>query len=61
MGRRASAPEVEPYLAAVAVETLADEIRRDGAPADARGAATVRLEAGEARIALRRAEGRLSP
>ena len=45
---------LEPYLASVAAETLADELRRDAAPADA-PAATVRLEAGEARIALRRA------
>ena len=50
------AAEVEPHLAAVAVETLVDDIRRDGAPADAVGG-TVRLEAGEVRIALRRADG----
>ena len=49
-------PEVEPHLAAVAVETLVDDIRRDGAPADAVGG-SVRLEAGEVRIALRRADG----
>ncbi|MEO5964766.1 MAG: class I tRNA ligase family protein, partial [Candidatus Limnocylindrales bacterium] len=44
---------VEPFLGSVAVETLADEVRRDAPPAgvpDAR----VRLDAGEARIALRR-------
>ena len=47
---------MEPHLAAVAVETLVDDIRRDGAPADAVGG-VVRLEAGEVRIALRRADG----
>ena len=45
------APEVEPHLAAVGVETLVDEIRRDVAPADAT-AGTVRLEAGDVRIAV---------
>ena len=45
------APEVEPYLASVAVETLVDEIRRERRPAEAT-AGTVRLEAGEVRIAL---------
>ena len=45
---------LDPYLASVAAETLADEIRRGPAPGDA-PAATVRLDAGEARIALRRA------
>ncbi len=48
---------LEPYLASVAAETLADELRRDTAPPDA-AAATVRLDAGEARIALRRSEAR---
>ena len=47
------APDVEPYLASVAVDTLVDEVRREPAPADAH-AGTVRLEAGEARIALAR-------
>ena len=47
------APDVEPYLASVAAETLVDEVRREPAPADA-AAGTVRLEAGEARIALAR-------
>jgi hypothetical protein len=41
---------------AVAAETLADEVRRDQAPPDA-ATATVRLDAGEVRIALRRAGG----
>ncbi|MFL5718082.1 MAG: class I tRNA ligase family protein [Chloroflexota bacterium] len=45
---------VEPYLGSVATETLADELRRDAAP-DGVPVAAVRLEAGEARIALRRA------
>jgi isoleucyl-tRNA synthetase len=43
---------LDPYLAAVAAETLADEVRRDAAPDDA-SAATVRLDAGDVRIALR--------
>jgi isoleucyl-tRNA synthetase len=47
-------PEVEPFLAGVATETLADEIRRDAPPAGIPVVA-VRLDAGEARIALRRA------
>jgi isoleucyl-tRNA synthetase len=44
---------VEPYLESVATETLADELRRDAAP-DGVPVASVRLEAGDARIALRR-------
>jgi isoleucyl-tRNA synthetase len=47
------AAAVEPYLASVATETLADELRRD-APPDGVPVASVRLEAGDARIALRR-------
>ncbi len=54
-GSTGSAAEVEPHLAAVAVETLVDDIRRDGAPADAVGG-SVRLEAGE--VAHRAAAGR---
>src|SRR4029079_3686772 len=45
------AAAVEPYLASVATETLADELRRDRAP-DGVPVASVRLDAGEARIAL---------
>ena len=45
--------DVAPYLAAVAQDTLADEVRREAPPADL-PAATVRLDGGEARIALRR-------
>jgi isoleucyl-tRNA synthetase len=44
---------VEPYLGSVATETLADELRRDAAP-DGVPVASVRLEVGDARIALRR-------
>jgi isoleucyl-tRNA synthetase len=44
---------VEPYLESVASETLADELRREAAP-DGVPVASVRLEAGDARIALRR-------
>ena len=44
---------VEPYLGSVATETLADELRRDAVP-DGLPVATVRLDAGEARIAIRR-------
>jgi isoleucyl-tRNA synthetase len=46
--------EVEPFLASVAAETLADELRREPPPGGVPVAA-VRLDAGEARIALRRA------
>ncbi len=46
-------PGVEPFLAAVARETLADDLRREAPPADV-PATAVRLDAGEARIALRR-------
>ena len=52
-GSTASAPSVEPFLASVARETLADELRREAPPSEL-PAATVRLERGEARIALRR-------
>jgi isoleucyl-tRNA synthetase len=48
------APAVEPYLASVATETLADELRRDAPPVGV-PVATVRLDAGDARIAIRRA------
>ncbi len=44
---------VEPYLGSVAEETLADEVHR-GAPPAGIPVATVRLDAGEAAIALRR-------
>ncbi len=44
--------DLEPHLAGVAADTLADEIRRDAPPADLRVAA-VKLDAGEAQIALR--------
>jgi isoleucyl-tRNA synthetase len=47
------APEVEALLGSIAADTLADEIRRDSAPEGAT-TAIVKLEAGEARIALRR-------
>jgi len=50
------AATVEPYLASVASETLADELRRDAAP-DGVPVASVRLDAGDARIAIRRASG----
>jgi isoleucyl-tRNA synthetase len=46
-------PEVEPFLASVAADTLADEVRREAPPTDVTAVA-VRLDAGEARIALRR-------
>ncbi len=45
---------LEPYLASVARETLADELRREPPPPGL-PVATVRLECGEARIAIRRA------
>jgi isoleucyl-tRNA synthetase len=45
--------DVEPHLASVAQETLADEVRREAPPAGV-PAAPVRLEGGEVRIALRR-------
>ncbi len=48
------AAEVEVHLGALAADTLADEIRRDAPPEDGM-VAVVKLEAGEARIALRRA------
>lgn len=47
------APEVDVHLGSVAVDTLVDEIRRD-APPDGVPTVTLRLDAGEARIALRR-------
>ena len=46
--------EVEPYLQSVARETLADELLL-GAPPAGIPVSSVRLEAGEAQIALRRA------
>ena len=46
--------DLEPYLASVARETLADELRREPPPPGL-PVATVRLECGEARIAIRRA------
>ncbi len=48
--------DLEPYLGVVAQETLADEVRRETPPAGIPVAA-VRLEGGEARIAIRRAGG----
>jgi isoleucyl-tRNA synthetase len=48
------APEVAPFLDSVAAETQADAIRLAAAP-EGLPAAAVRLDAGEARIALRRA------
>ena len=48
--------EVEPHLAVVAADTLADEIRRDTPPAGV-PVATVRLDSGVARIALRAIDG----
>jgi isoleucyl-tRNA synthetase len=48
------AAEVAPWLDAVAHDTLAVEVRREAPPAGLPVAA-VRLEAGEARIAIRRA------
>ena len=47
-------PEVEPYLAPVLADTLADTVHR-GAPPDGVAAVAVRLDGGEARIALRKA------
>ena len=46
--------DLDPFLASVTRETLAAELRREAPPADL-PVATVRLERGEARIALRRA------
>jgi isoleucyl-tRNA synthetase len=46
--------EMEPYLASLARETLADELRRQAPPSDLR-VAVVKLDRGEARIALSRA------
>jgi isoleucyl-tRNA synthetase len=48
------APDVDAYLGSVAADTLVEEIRRDTPPAGM-PAASVRLESGEVRIALRRA------
>jgi isoleucyl-tRNA synthetase len=48
------APEVAPHLESVARETLADEVRAEAPPAGV-PATTVRLDAGDAVIALRRA------
>jgi isoleucyl-tRNA synthetase len=47
------APVVEPYLDVVVTDTLADEIRREAAP-DGLPVTSVRLDAGEVRVALRR-------
>jgi isoleucyl-tRNA synthetase len=47
--------DVEPFLGAVATETLADPVR--SAPPDGLWEARVRLDADEVRIALRRAGG----
>lgn len=47
--------EVEPYLAPVFADTLADTVHREAAPAEL-AVVLVRLEGGEARIALRRVE-----
>jgi isoleucyl-tRNA synthetase len=47
--------DVDPYLAPVVADTLADVVHR-GAPPDGVPAVAVRLEGGEARIALRRLE-----
>ncbi len=49
-------PEVTPFLASVAAETLADEVRQAPPPGGV-PVAVVRLEAGEARIGLRRIGG----
>ena len=46
--------DLEPFMASVARETLADELRRE-TPPPGLPVATVRLERGEARIAIRRA------
>jgi isoleucyl-tRNA synthetase len=47
--------DLEPWLDAVAADTLADEIRREAPPTDL-AAVSVRLDAGEVRIALRETE-----
>jgi isoleucyl-tRNA synthetase len=47
------APDVDAHLESVATDTLVDEIRREAPPAGI-PAAAVRLDAGEARIAVRR-------
>ena len=50
------APEVEPYLGPVLADTLTDAVHREAPPPDV-PAVAVRLEGGEARIALRRIAG----
>ena len=50
------APEVVPFLASVAADTLADQVHQ-GPPPGGLAVAAVRLETGEARIALRRTGG----
>jgi isoleucyl-tRNA synthetase len=50
------ATEIEPYLGGVVRDTLADALHREAPPADL-PAVAVRLEAGEARVALRRVGG----
>ncbi len=50
------AANMGPYLAVLAAETLADEVRQSALPDDA-ASATVHLTAGEARIGLRRSAG----
>ena len=47
---------VDPYLAPVLADTLVEEVHREPPPADL-SAVAVRLDAGEARIALRRVAG----
>jgi isoleucyl-tRNA synthetase len=48
--------DLDPFLASVTRDTLADELRREAPPSDLQ-VGTVRLEHGEARIALRRVGG----
>jgi hypothetical protein len=48
---------LRPYLATVATETLADSIRA-GAPPEGSPSASVELEVGTVRLALRRVSGR---
>ncbi len=50
-GRAAALDRLEPYLAGLASDVLADEVRRAPAPADA-AASEVALEAGSVSIAL---------
>jgi isoleucyl-tRNA synthetase len=46
-------PDVEPYLTALAIETLADDLRREPSPPDAT-VGTLQLDGAETRIGLRR-------